>query len=120
MKRDVPKAMRSLYARIQAGTASPRQAIKLHCLACCGFERDEVFLCADGWCPLHAYRPQRKVRTTGPEAARRPRNTEGLRRWRESKAAAKANSLGNGPTLGDPGPVGDPVGVDAIPSAQEM
>jgi len=39
------------------GTASPRSAIKAHCLVCVGYKRDEVTHCTGFSCPLWAYRP---------------------------------------------------------------
>lgn len=39
------------------GAASPRRAIKAHCLSCSGFSRDEIRHCTVITCPLHRYRP---------------------------------------------------------------
>jgi hypothetical protein len=39
------------------GVCSPRQAIKLQCLDCCGEDEKGVAECADDCCPLRAFRP---------------------------------------------------------------
>lgn len=57
MKYDVPPKYRKLYARAIAGLASPRAAIKLHCIHCCGWQRAEAVACTATGCPLFRYRP---------------------------------------------------------------
>jgi hypothetical protein len=101
--RDVPERYQALYERTQAGMASPRQAIKMQCLECVSYDQDEVKACTDTGCPLYLYRPG-KARATSSQACRRAGNTDGLCRWRESRATAKANALPNGPSLADRGP----------------
>jgi len=48
---------RNCYLKAAAGKASPREAIKAHCLECVGWERSESTLCTGTACPLYAYRP---------------------------------------------------------------
>lgn len=52
-----------------AGGLSPRQAIRVKCLDCCGYERAEVAECRVVTCPLWAIRPYRYAVTTEAEAA---------------------------------------------------
>jgi hypothetical protein len=48
------------------GVCSPRQAIRLQCLDCCGEDEKGVAECADRCCPLWHFRPfQRKTSTLG-------------------------------------------------------
>ena len=54
----VPALSRGLIARVLAGSASPRQAIKAFCLTCTHYNRDEITHCPVWRCPLHAYRPR--------------------------------------------------------------
>jgi len=56
-ERGVPKQYQALYARTQTKKAGPLQAIKMQCLECVGFVRNEVQLCTDTGCPLFQYRP---------------------------------------------------------------
>ena len=53
----VPVLYLKLFDRCISGDASPRQAIKLHCLECWGYVRTETALCDNVSCPLFAYRP---------------------------------------------------------------
>ena len=53
----MPVSCRLGYLRAAAGTASPREAIRAHCLECTGWVRREVTLCTALACPLFAYRP---------------------------------------------------------------
>lgn len=57
VEKSVPLLYRNLVQRAFAGTLSPRQAIKAHCLACSNFQREEVEHCTVVRCPLHAFRP---------------------------------------------------------------
>lgn len=50
------KLVKSLYQ----GVASPRMAIKAHCLECVGEDLDALRECADNCCPLFQFRPFRK------------------------------------------------------------
>lgn len=53
----VPKLYRFGYLTAAGGTASPRDAIKAHCLECVCWQREEVIQCTALACPLYAYRP---------------------------------------------------------------
>lgn len=53
----VPVKYRQLVERATSGEASPRSAVKAHCLVCVGFVREEVTRCAVHRCPLWRYRP---------------------------------------------------------------
>lgn len=57
----IPESWQKLYARTQSGKASPRQAIKMQCGECIGYDRTEIPKCSDFGCPLHKYRPFKKV-----------------------------------------------------------
>ena len=52
-----PPSARRTVERVFQGTASPRLAIKAHCLTCTGFDRTEIRDCAVLRCPLWLYRP---------------------------------------------------------------
>ncbi len=54
---NMPETMRKGYLRAAEGTASPRAAIKSHCLECVGYVRAEVTQCTDEACSLFLYRP---------------------------------------------------------------
>ena len=53
----VPKKHLKMWDRTLDGTASPREAIKVRCLLCVGWEREEVTRCTCTGCPLYLYRP---------------------------------------------------------------
>jgi hypothetical protein len=61
---DVPPSLRRLYGRVRAGEASPRQAIKMQCAECTGYDRAAVAECPARACPLWRYRPWQRG-TTG-------------------------------------------------------
>ena len=71
---DMPKMYRKLYDRCTSGTASPRDAIKTHCLECWGWVRSETATCDNYACPLWRYRPYqiappaRQSDPSGPES----------------------------------------------------
>ena len=58
---NVPDRYKPLYLRAllsaATGRGSMRQAIKAHCLECCGWQRNEVRDCTSIACPLWDYRP---------------------------------------------------------------
>ena len=55
----VSKLYLPLVDKVMRGSRSA--AVKLNCLACCGFNKREVRLCSDSACPMHQFRPfQRK------------------------------------------------------------
>lgn len=62
MERIVPESFRKLYERTQTGKAGPRQAIKMQCAECTGYDRDEITNCSDLACPLYKYRPFAGIR----------------------------------------------------------
>ena len=55
--KDMPSLYRGGYLRAVTGRASPREAIKAHCLECVGWERGQVVNCTGSACPLWRYRP---------------------------------------------------------------
>jgi len=56
----IPSKYRKLYDRVFTGKASPRQAIKLHCLECFGYVQTETRRCDNHLCNLYRYRPYQK------------------------------------------------------------
>lgn len=54
---ECPPKHRNSLARALQGEISPRQAIRVKCLACCNFERLEAQNCTVRICPLWKYRP---------------------------------------------------------------
>ena len=50
------------------GSASPRQAIKAHCLTCTNYQREEVKRCPVVVCPLWRYRPYQTAEGEEAEA----------------------------------------------------
>lgn len=64
----VPTKYKRMFDRCIAGTASPREAIKLHCLECWGYSLDDAADCQGYACPLYAYNPLR-MRTKSPTGA---------------------------------------------------
>ena len=57
--RKIPNSARGNYLRAVKGMASPRGAIKAHCMECMGWDRCEVRNCTALACPLYLYRPYR-------------------------------------------------------------
>lgn len=56
----IPSKYRKLCDRVLTGKASPREAIKLQCLACFGYFQSEMVQCNSYLCPLYRYRPYQK------------------------------------------------------------
>ena len=56
-----PEKWRGILTKAITGKASPRAAIKAHCGECNGFDRQAIADCTADACPLHPYRPCRKV-----------------------------------------------------------
>lgn len=56
----VPSKYRKMFDRCIAGTASPREAIRLQCLQCWAYVRTEAETCDNVSCPLFQYNPLRK------------------------------------------------------------
>ena len=70
----------NVFRRAYAGQASPRQAIKAHCLECCWMEQSAITECTATGCPLWNYRPYqgRGARLTDEETpAAEPRDRLG-------------------------------------------
>lgn len=56
----MPKVSRMRYAKCMSGKISLRSAIKMKCLECVGYQRNEVTLCSSYGCPLWPYRPYKE------------------------------------------------------------
>jgi len=84
----VPKLYANLYAATQTGKAGPRQAIKMHCLVCVGYIREEVDLCSDKGSPLWRYRTGK-----GPKTGRKPSQAaiDALHRLRPTRSNDRRN-----------------------------
>lgn len=54
---DTPIKYRKLYLRCAEGTASKKDAIKMQCLECWGWNQKETTSCNNTACPLFQYRP---------------------------------------------------------------
>lgn len=94
-ERQVPKKYQALYSRTQAKKAGPLQAIRMQCLECIGYVKDEIPLCTDTGCPLYQYRPyQMKVARvrTEVEKARDIKAGERLIKARQARAGAESGS----------------------------
>jgi len=57
---EAPESCQNVLRQAFSGAASPRKAIKAMCLACTGFDRQEVANCTGYSCPLWTYRPFQK------------------------------------------------------------
>jgi len=53
---EIPKKYQILYEKAISGQ-SKTSAIHVHCLECCGWQKEEVKKCTDINCALFAYRP---------------------------------------------------------------
>ncbi len=53
----IPAKYRKQYIKAINRQLSPRQAIKIFCLECVGWVRNEAVLCTSETCPLYKYRP---------------------------------------------------------------
>jgi len=67
----IPSKYRKLCDRVLAGTASPREAIKLQCLACFGYCQSEMVQCNSYLCSLYRYRPYQKSVKSSRESVQR-------------------------------------------------
>lgn len=85
--RDMPSSMRGLYERCVSGKASAKQCIKMQCLECWGWERQETMKCDNEACPLFRKRPFQKSRGTRKGA--KSGNSSGVR---VDKAATQAET----------------------------
>jgi hypothetical protein len=52
-----PESVKNALREAFSGSASPRKAIKAMCLACVGYDRQEIKNCSAHGCPLWKYRP---------------------------------------------------------------
>ena len=66
---DVPPKYRKAYLRVLEDRASPRQAIKVMCMDCIGWEVKEVANCQSVACPLYCFRPFKAPHTIFPRRA---------------------------------------------------
>ena len=57
MVKDASAKYRRTMQRAFDGKASPREAIKAHCLVCVGYVREHIAQCTGYSCPLWAFRP---------------------------------------------------------------
>lgn len=62
-KEDAGRA--KMLQAIASGKLTPLKAIKLHCLDCVCYDRNEVKECGNVDCPLHAFRFGRSPRRKG-------------------------------------------------------
>lgn len=67
----IPPKYLKMYDRVMAGEGSPRQAIKLQCLACWGWSRSDAAECGGYDCTLYPYNPFQKpvMSPTEPDKA---------------------------------------------------
>jgi hypothetical protein len=65
----MPTKCRKTYVRAMSGR-SKAAAIKAFCMECVGWSRREVALCTAPACPLHPYRPFKRVRCPAGAPAR--------------------------------------------------
>jgi len=61
---DAPSRL-GLFRRVFSGNATPRQAIKAQCLACCWMDEAAIRECTATECPLWDFRPYRTVKGAG-------------------------------------------------------
>ena len=53
----IPPKYRKMYDRVMAGNGTPRQAIRLQCLACWGWVKSDAAECGGYDCTLYPYNP---------------------------------------------------------------
>jgi hypothetical protein len=85
---EMPSKHRSLYLKVINGEASPRQCIKVMCLECVGWQRNDVAHCTAPECPVYQHRPFKAPLEDVAEYHRQTYN--GLRlpdHWPEKPAA---------------------------------
>ncbi len=68
----IPSKYRKLFDRVVEGKASPREAIKLQCLACFGYVQSQAKQCDDYLCHLYRYRPYQKSVKSPTEPVQQP------------------------------------------------
>ncbi len=59
MKRDIPEVYQATYKRAMRGK-SRKAGVRAFCQECVGYQREEVRLCTDVYCPLYLYRPYKE------------------------------------------------------------
>ena len=64
---EIPRRYRGVYDKAVQGK-SRKAAMRAFCLECCGWQVNEVFLCAALACPLYPYRPRSRVPQDTPES----------------------------------------------------
>lgn len=55
--KNVPKTVQMLYLRVFCSKTSTKDHVKLKCLDCCCWDKEEVRRCNTITCPLHKIRP---------------------------------------------------------------
>lgn len=55
----IPPKYQALYERAMIGK-SRKDAVRAHCLMCCGWQENEVALCTATRCPLYPHRMRRR------------------------------------------------------------
>lgn len=58
---DVPQKHKGKYRKALAGKISPREAIKIHCFHCYGWNTPDAKRCNNTACPLWHYSPAAKI-----------------------------------------------------------
>lgn len=76
---NIPEIYAAQWAKAKKSKAV---ALKMKCLECCCFQKNEVRDCQIETCPLWPHRPYR-VRAMTDQ--RQSRSAEGLKRWREAQ-----------------------------------
>ena len=56
---DVPPTFRVAYLRAIGGKSSLKQAARMNCYHCMGWDRQEVPLCTSPTCPMYMHRPKK-------------------------------------------------------------
>lgn len=61
---NIPALYKNQYLKSKKMLLSPRAAIRLNCIHCCGWSLKEAQLCASKSCPMFEYRPKPKHQET--------------------------------------------------------
>lgn len=69
----IPPKYRKMYDRVMSGNGTPRQAIRLQCLACWGWSRSDAAECGGYDCSLFLYNPFQKPVKSPTEPLQQPR-----------------------------------------------
>jgi hypothetical protein len=77
--KNVPESLQKMYEKAVT-TKSPRKAIRIFCLECCGYVKKEVENCTGLACPLYAYRlggwPNKGTIKKDPNSRKQPDYTK--------------------------------------------